>query len=114
MAATAETRRTTDPQVPSPPPGSLPPGPGAPAAAQTVLYHRDPLGVLLRARARYGRVFTLQFSLKGPMVFVAAPDAMQDLLEADPARAHAGSARRTVLPQASPRSTFGGDGETHA
>jgi hypothetical protein len=32
----------------------LPAGPALPAPAQTLLYHRDPLGVLLRARARYG------------------------------------------------------------
>jgi cytochrome P450 len=90
-----------------------PPGPTAPAFAQTVLYHRDPLGVLLRARARYGPVFTLRMPLKGPMVCIAAPDAVARLLQADDATARAGAARRRILPLASPRSPFGADGAEH-
>src|SRR3954464_2070668 len=93
---------------------ALPPGPDIPASAQAVLYHRDPLGVLRRARARFGPVFTLSFALKGPLVFVAEPTAIPELLAADPHRAHAGEARRHVLPQASARSPFGADGEAHA
>src|SRR3954471_2278599 len=65
----------------------LPPGPQLPAALQTVAYHRDPLGVLRRARARYGPVFTLRLALKGPVVFVAAPEAVARLLASDRARA---------------------------
>src|SRR3954447_24044469 len=93
---------------------ALPPGPDIPASAQAVLYHRDPLGVLRRARARFGPVFTLSFALKGPLVFVAEPTVIPELLAADPHRAHAGEARRHVLPQASVRSPFGADGEAHA
>ena len=81
----------------------LPPGPQLPALAQAVAYHRDPLGVLLRARARYGSEFTLRVTK--PIVFVS--DAA---LMADP---NAGEARRTVLPLASPRSLFGADGAEH-
>jgi cytochrome P450 len=91
----------------------LPPGPDVPASVQAVLYHRDPLGVLSRARARFGPVFTLRFALKGPMVFVAEPSAIPALLASDPHGAHAGEARRHVLPQASARSPFGADGEGH-
>ena len=71
---------------------TLPPGPELPALAQAVAYHRDPLGVLLRARARYGPEFTLRVTK--PIVFVSDP-----ALRAD---ANAGEARRTVLPLASP------------
>ncbi len=92
---------------------SLPPGPALPAAAQTLLFHRDPLGVLLRSRARHGPVFTLRMAMKGPMVVVAEPDALGPLLDADGATAHAGEARRMILPLASPRSPFGADGEEH-
>ncbi len=90
---------------------ALPPGPGLPAAAQTLLYHRDPLGVLVRARARYGAVFTLR--VPKPVVFVADPAAVGPLLRSDGEWAHAGSARRTILPLASPESPFGADGEQH-
>ncbi len=91
----------------------LPPGPALPATAQTLLLHRDPLGVLLRSRARHGPVFTLRLAMKGPMVVVAAPEALEPLLDADAATAHAGEARRMILPLASPRSPFGADGEEH-
>ncbi|HEX3689334.1 MAG TPA: cytochrome P450 [Solirubrobacteraceae bacterium] len=84
-----------------------------PDVVQAVAYHRDPLGVLLRARARYGPVFTLRFPLKDPLVFVAAPEALGELLRSDPDRAHAGKARRSVLPQASAASPFGGDAMAH-
>ncbi len=92
---------------------TLPDGPGLPPLAQALAYHRDPLGVLRRAKARYGSVFTLRFPMKDPLVFVAAPAAVPALLQADPDRAHAGEARRAILPQASPRSPFGGDEAAH-
>ena len=82
---------------------TLPPGPELPALAQAVAYHRDPLGVLLRARARYGPRFTLRVTK--PIVFVSDPALMAD--------ANAGEARRAVLPLASPRSLFGADGAEH-
>jgi cytochrome P450 len=78
-----------------------------PVPIQTVAYHRDPLGVLRRARARYGPVFTLRVA--DPIVFVADPAAVATI----PELGHAGSARRTVLPLASPRSLFGADEAEH-
>src|SRR3954462_7730892 len=84
-----------------------PPGPALPAPLQTVAYHRDPLGVLRRARARYGPVFTLR--VKDPIVFVTDPAAVETVMGAG----RAGEARRTVLPLASPRSLFGADGDEH-
>src|SRR4051812_8377774 len=86
---------------------TLPPGPSLPAAVQAVAYHRDPLGVLRRARSSYGPVFTLRVSK--PIVFVAEPDAVEQVAGAG----RAGSARRTVLPLASPHSLFGADEEEH-
>lgn len=80
-----------------------PPGPELPALAQAVAYHRDPLGVLLRARARYGPRFTLRITK--PIVFVSDAALMAD--------ANAGAARRAVLPLASHRSLFGADGAEH-
>jgi cytochrome P450 len=74
---------------------------------QTVAYHRDPLGVLRRSRARYGPVFTLE--VPDPVVFVADPAAVETVMHTG----RAGAARRGILPLASPRSLFGGDGEEH-
>jgi len=90
----------------------LPPGPPQGRLAQTVMLARDPLGVLHGLRSRYGPVFTLR-SVNGPMVVVAVAEELTRLTELDPGSAHAGEARRRVLPQASPRSVFGGDGDAH-
>jgi cytochrome P450 len=84
---------------------ALPPGPELPAPVQSVAYHRDPLGVLERARATHGPVFTLR--LKGPVVFVTDPGLARELAHDE----RAGNARRAILPQASPHSPFGADGE---
>ena len=92
---------------------SLPPGPELPPLVQTLAFHREPLGVLRRARARYGPLFTLRMSVAGPAVVAASAGAAAVLLEADADRAHAGEARRRMLPMASERSSFGGDGEAH-
>jgi cytochrome P450 len=91
----------------------LPPGPTAGVLAQTVLLHRDPLGTLRSLQGHLGDVFTLRLATARPIVVVAAPQEIAGLVEADPATAHAGEARRFVLPIASPRSVFGGDGGVH-
>src|SRR4051812_8018167 len=82
--------------------------------AETVAFHRDPLGALRRARAARGPVFGLRLVNAGPVVVVADPEAALELVGADPGWARAGEARRAILPFASPRSSFGGDGERHA
>jgi cytochrome P450 family 135 len=92
---------------------ALPDGPRLPESAQAFAYHRDPLGVLRRVKARYGPVFTLRFPLKEPLTFAAVPDALPVVLHSDPAHAHAGSARRLIVPQASEHSPFGGDEIAH-
>lgn len=79
----------------------------------TARFGRDPLGVLTERQRAYGDVFTLRLAFAGEAVVVTAPEAVTELLEADPERAEAGQARRAILPMASPRSVFGGDGEVH-
>jgi cytochrome P450 len=81
--------------------------------AQTVAFHRDPLEFLRRAQEEHGDVFQIRLLTARPTFVVADPDAVASLLDADPERAHAGEARRAVLPFASTRSVFGGDGEAH-
>lgn len=88
---------------------TLPQGPDLGRRAQTVALHRDPLGVLVRARARFGPVFTLRMATTGPLVAVAVPGEVERLA----ASPHAGEARRRILPYAAAQSTFGGDGDAY-
>jgi cytochrome P450 family 135 len=81
--------------------------------AQTVALHRDPLGTLRRAQARFGDIFTLRLTTVRPLVVVASGGEVESLLSADPNTARAGEARREMLPMASPRSIFGSDGAQH-
>jgi cytochrome P450 family 135 len=90
-----------------------PPGPDSNVLAQTVGFHRDPLGFLRRQQVRFGDVFRIRLLTARPTFVVTEPGAVRDLLGADPGRAHAGEARRAVLPFASSRSVFGGDAEAH-
>ncbi|HYF24866.1 MAG TPA: cytochrome P450 [Baekduia sp.] len=92
---------------------SLPPGPSAGALTQGVLFHRDPLGVLRRCRARYGDVFTLRLPTARRMVVVADPSSVGVVAGADPLVATAGAGRRRVLGMASPRSVLGADQDLH-
>src|SRR3954469_7274164 len=63
----------------------LPAGPVLPPSAQALAFARDPLGVLVRTRARYGPVFTMRFAGLGPIVVVASPAAVETLVPSDPA-----------------------------
>lgn len=94
-------------------PPTLPAGPRAGRLAQTLAFHRDPLAWLRREQERFGDVFTMRMATTGPVVVVADADLARELPAADPARAHAGPARRGLLPMASPRSVFGSDGDVH-
>jgi cytochrome P450 family 135 len=91
----------------------LPAGPTLPPPVQSLAFARDPIGVLLRLRARYGPVFTLRLVGTGPVIVVADASAAGTLVGSDPERSHAGAARRAILPQASTRSVFGSDGARH-
>ncbi|HEV2727553.1 MAG TPA: cytochrome P450, partial [Solirubrobacterales bacterium] len=94
-------------------PPAPPPGPDAGVFAQTVAFHRDPLEFLRRLQERFGDVFGIRLLTARPTFVVAEPKAVEALLESDYGPAHAGEARRQVLPFASPRSVFGGDEDRH-
>jgi cytochrome P450 len=92
---------------------SSPLGPDSNVLAQTIAFHRDPLAFLRRQQERFGDVFRIRLLTARPTFVVTELEAVRDLLGADPERAHAGEARRVVLPFASSRSIFGGDAEAH-
>jgi len=94
-------------------PTLAPPGPDSNVLAQTVAFHRDPLGFLRRHREEFGDVFQIRLLTARPTFVITEPETVRALLDADPQRAHAGEARRAVLPFASTRSVFGGDAEAH-
>jgi len=81
--------------------------------AETVGFHRDPLGYMRNRQAQEGDVFALRLLTARPLFVVADPEAAAALLESDPGFGAAGAARRKILPFASTRSVFGGDGEQH-
>lgn len=90
-----------------------PPGPDANVLAQTVSFHRDPLEFLRRQQQEFGDVFQIRLLTARPTFVVTEPEVAEELLDSDPQRAHAGEARRAVLPFASNRSVFGGDADAH-
>jgi cytochrome P450 len=94
-------------------PAPLPPGPSVDAITQGTLFHRDPLGVLTRCRARYGDVFTLRMPTARRMVVVADPSAIPIVAGADPVIAQTGAGRRRLLGIASPHSVLGADRDLH-
>ncbi|HEY3552087.1 MAG TPA: cytochrome P450 [Solirubrobacterales bacterium] len=94
-------------------PSEPPPGPDGGVLAQTVAFHRDPLEFLRRQQEEHGDVFQIRLLTARPTFIVTEPEAVEALLGSDPARSHAGEARRAVLPFASNRSVFGGDAEAH-
>src|SRR3954447_18051171 len=91
----------------------LPPGPTAGPFTQATALHRDPLAFLQAQQRRHGDLFTLRLPTARPLVVATDPAAVGPLIHGDPQLAHAGEARRRILPQASPRSSFGGDGAQH-
>lgn len=90
-----------------------PPGPDANVLAQTVAFHRYPLQFLREQQEEFGDVFRIRLLTARPTFVVSDPEAVESLLNSNPHRAHAGEARRAVLPFASNRSVFGGDAEDH-
>jgi cytochrome P450 family 135 len=94
-------------------PVAAPAGPDQGVLAQTVAFHRDPLEFLRRQQREFGDVFQVRLLTARPTFVVTEPEAVERLLDSDPERAHAGEARRAVLPFASPRSVFGGDAGDH-
>jgi cytochrome P450 len=76
---------------------ALPPGSRLPAAAQTALVVRDPVGSFVRFRRDYGPVFRARFVGIPRIVYVTTPDLAQTVLRTDRTVGEAGTARRDFL-----------------
>src|SRR5215210_262398 len=92
----------------------LPPGPAAPAAAQTIEWIVRPTDLLRRSAARYGEPFTLRtLWADAPMVLVSDPETIKRVYAA-PEDVLRGGASSTVLePFAGPSSILLTSGEAH-
>jgi cytochrome P450 len=75
----------------------FPPSTRLPAAAQALLYARDPLGFLINFQRRYGDVFTVRFPFFERLVYVADPALVKEVFTGSPEQLHAGEANATVL-----------------
>jgi len=78
--------------------GSLPPGPTASRAFQTVRWIYRPAAMLEDCQRRYGDIFTLRIAHEGTWVFLAHPDAIKQVFTGDPRLLHAGEANIVLLP----------------
>jgi cytochrome P450 family 135 len=92
----------------------LPPGPRAPAAAQTIEWVARPTALLRRSAARFGEPFTLRtLWADAPMVVVSDPETIKRVYAA-PRESLRGGASSTVLePFAGPSSILLTDGDAH-
>jgi len=93
---------------------TLPPGPSAPAAVQTVEWIARPTDLLRRSAARYGEPFTLRTQwADAPMVLVWDPDTIKRVYAAPPDVLRGGASSTVLEPFAGPSSILLTSGATH-
>jgi cytochrome P450 family 135 len=92
----------------------LPPGPNAPAAAQTIEWIARPTDLLRRSAARYGEPFTLRTMwADAPMVIVSDPDTIKRVYAAPDGELRGGASSTVLEPFAGPSSILVTSGEAH-
>jgi cytochrome P450 family 135 len=93
---------------------TLPPGPRAPAAWQTLAWMVRPAEFLRRVHRRFGDPVTIRTYWTGePMVLFSHPDAVREVFRLDPRVAPAGQSWEFLRPFAGPHSILVLDGEEH-
>jgi cytochrome P450 family 135 len=92
---------------------ALPPGPGGPAAYNTLRLLRRPLQMLGEWHARYGDAFTVKLSGFGTGVYVVDPQAIRELFTGDQSDLRAGEANSFMEPVLGPHSVLVLDGPEH-
>jgi cytochrome P450 len=76
----------------------LPPGPRQAAALQTIGWWARPVAFVERARARYGKRFTIRLLASPPFVILSEPDQLKDLFAAPPDVLHPGEGAGILEP----------------
>jgi cytochrome P450 len=92
----------------------LPPGPAAPAAAQTIEWIARPTDLLRRSAARHGEPFTLRtLWADAPMVVVSDPDTVKRVYAAPEDLLRGGASSTVLEPFAGPSSILLTSGAAH-
>src|SRR3954470_21759787 len=76
----------------------LPPGPAWPKVVQSIGWWNRPLAFLERARARYGRRFTVRLLGTPPFVMISDPAELKAVFTAPPDVLHPGEGARILEP----------------
>jgi cytochrome P450 len=84
-----------------------------PRPVQVLGWITRPAGLMRRAHARYGDVFTLRIAVRERWVVLAHPDAVKEVFTGDPEKLRAGEANRILLPLVGPSSVLLLDGREH-
>jgi cytochrome P450 len=119
MATTAATPSDQKPveallPLPSHPSSGLPPGPRAPAIAQTLAWAVAPTWVMDRCARHLGEAFTLTFAPSGlKLVVVSGPEAVKTLFTAPPGVAPSGAGASPFAPIMGPSSVIVLTGPEH-
>ncbi|HEX5224219.1 MAG TPA: cytochrome P450 [Solirubrobacteraceae bacterium] len=92
---------------------SLPPGPRTPVLLQTLANWSRPTSFIERARARYGRRFTVRMLGQPPMVMVSDPEEIKQVLTAPPDVLHPGEGAFILEPVVGPNSVILLDEDPH-
>src|SRR5579863_335105 len=75
----------------------LPPGPRTPSLIAGVRFAHDPHGYIRSVHRRFGPIFTVRFIGAGPVVWVAEPELVRQVLAGDPELLHGGEAAELLL-----------------
>src|SRR5919201_3578110 len=75
-----------------------PPGPRMPVFMQGIGWWNRPRAFLERARARYGKRFTIRLPGQPPFVMISEPDQLRELFRAPPDVLHPGEGARILRP----------------
>ncbi len=76
----------------------LPPGPSAPSAIQMIGFWSRPIVSMERARAKYGKRFTVRLLGAPPFVIHSEPDHIKEIFSAPPDVLHPGEGARLLEP----------------
>ena len=91
----------------------LPPGPKVPASVQMAGSWLRPTSVVVRARERYGKRFSVRLLGQLPFVVLSDPDEIKEVFQASPEVLHPGEGARILEPIVGPNSVILLDEKPH-